>query len=197
MQSPDSQDDSFDDDDYATQDDPDDDDFRPRPSKRMRRQQTKKSSSHRSSASSVSSVASSMRTQQPSSAGINVNLSRSTLIAKYPRLPRDFPLLFHALGHDMAIDDAAAPKIGTVPNTATATEKCDILRDFFHRGRRVIQQLDAFINLVKPRNNGGRKAQALWPEISKPYSAAFTTVRRKVVERTENYKYTRRDILRK
>jgi hypothetical protein len=79
----------------------------------------------------------------------------------------------------------------------TPAQKCEVLRDFYGRGKRVIRQLDEFTQLVKPRTNSNRDVEPLWPEINKVYTQALIQVRRKVVERTENYKYTRRDNLRK
>jgi hypothetical protein len=163
---------------------------------RTRRKNKKKPAParRRTSATSASKEAAIGRTQP---ADPREHLSRAALLKKYPCLPVEFPLLFHALQPDMTIDDAAAPKIGTIPNSVTPAQKCEVLRDFYGRGKRVIRQLDEFTQLVKPRTNSNRDVEPLWPEINKVYTQALIQVRRKVVERTENYKYTRRDNLRK
>lgn len=74
---------------------------------------------------------------------------------------------------------------------------CDILRDFYHRGRRKLQQLDAFTARCDPRNDTARNIESGWPELFESQRVAIRDVRRKIVERCENYKYTRRDILTK
>ncbi|KLT44334.1 hypothetical protein CC85DRAFT_326482 [Cutaneotrichosporon oleaginosum] len=185
-----------DEDDYVTQDDGDDDDFRPISAQRKKK---KKGSPRRrrNTATSTRRVVSVVRAQPADSNKLSGNLSRAAFLKRYPRLPFEFPLLYYALLPDMTLDDAAAPKIGTIPSSVTPLQKCSILQDFYGRGKRLIRQLDEFSYLVKPRTSGSRTNEPLWTEIPKPYSRALVFVRRKVVERTENYKYTRRDLLKK
>ncbi|BEJ15073.1 hypothetical protein CspHIS471_0408400 [Cutaneotrichosporon sp. HIS471] len=204
-----------DDDNYVTDDDHDDDDFHLNPPKgkgtgrkqkkkglnssRNKKKKKRSGCSPRGSTSVPTSSAAgcSSRRQARNSENVSGSVSRAALLNRYPRLPQDFPLLFRALEPDLSIDERAAPKIGTIPKTVTPETKGEILQRFYHRGRRVIQQMDAFAILVKPRTTCGRKIEASWLELSLPYGKALIAVRRKIVERTENYKYTRRDTLRK
>jgi hypothetical protein len=63
---------------------------------------------------------------------------------------------------------------------------------YYHRGRRVLSQLDSFNGRCDRKYDGPDEK---WPEMDYYTRIAVRDVRRKVVERCENYKYTRRDIL--
>lgn len=106
----------------------------------------------------------------------------------YPLLAQTFPLFHTIIREDMTIHNMGVPPIGIIPNTVSGKHKCDILRDFYHCGKRKIEQLDAFAELCHSQT---------WSELSEPYRIKVRNMRRKMVERTENYKYTRRNILNK
>lgn len=123
-------------------------------------------------------------------------MSLTVLVKRYPLLPEFYPLFYQSLLDDLTLHPMAAPKIGTIPNSVIGVPKCDLLRDFWHRGKRKLQQLDAFTAHCNPRNESTGNHEA-WADLSESYRIAIRDVRRKIVERTENYKYTRRDILTK
>jgi hypothetical protein len=103
-----------------------------------------------------------------------------------------YPLFYYTLNNDLSINSDSVPLIGSIPSTVTPLEKADMLRGFFHRGRRVLAQLDAFTaKCDKKIDNGDDK----WEELDHHTRIAVRDVRRKCVERCENYKYTRRDLL--
>lgn len=109
------------------------------------------------------------------------DITLPALLAAYPFLAT-YPLFHSALAHDMTMSESAAPMIGTI--RADPLDKCDQMQHFFHAGRRRIAQLDAFV----------ARCTAEKP-LSDAWRAAIVGVRRKLVERCENYKYNRRDIL--
>ena len=86
------------------------------------------------------------------------------------------------------------PLIGSVPPTSSPVEKAAYLRAYFHRVRRLLAQLDAFTSRCERKHDGPGPR---WPELDYFTRTAIRDVRRKAVERSENYKYTRRDLLNK
>ncbi|WVQ86275.1 hypothetical protein IAT38_008443 [Cryptococcus sp. DSM 104549] len=119
-------------------------------------------------------------------------LSLWGLLQVYPEIPHLFPLFYYTLNNDLTINSDSVPLIGSIPSTCTPLEKADTLQAFFHRGRRVLAQLDAFGTRCDRKYDGPEQR---WPELDYHTRIAVRDVRRKVVERCENYKYTRRDIL--
>ncbi|WWC98477.1 hypothetical protein V866_005368 [Kwoniella sp. B9012] len=119
-------------------------------------------------------------------------LSLWGLLQVYGDIPFLFPLFYYTLNNDLTINSDSVPLIGSIPSTCTPLEKADTLRGFFHRGRRVLAQLDAFTARCDRKYEGPDER---WPELDYHTRIAIRDVRRKVVERCENYKYTRRDIL--
>jgi hypothetical protein len=114
------------------------------------------------------------------------------LIDEHPLLRETYPLFYHACTSDMLISNDAFPLIGSVPATSTPVEKADYLRQFYHKGRRCIAQLDAFTARCDKKYAG---PGARWQELDYAMKIAIRDIRRKGVERCENYKYTRRDLL--
>ncbi|ORY31273.1 hypothetical protein BCR39DRAFT_96852 [Naematelia encephala] len=121
-----------------------------------------------------------------------VELSLWGLLEVFPEIPRLFPLFYYTLNNDLTINSDSVPLIGSIPSTVTPLEKGDTLQAFFHRGRRVLAQIDAFTSRCDRKYEGPEEK---WPEMDYHTRIAIRDVRRKVVERCENYKYTRRDIL--
>ena len=121
-----------------------------------------------------------------------VDLSLYGLLQVYPEIPHSYPLFYYTLNNDLTINPDSVPLIGSIPSNVTAVEKANTLRDYFHRGRRVLAQLDAFTSRCDRKYDG---AQEKLIELEFNTRIAIRDVRRKVVERCENYKYTRRDIL--
>ncbi|KAK4686147.1 hypothetical protein P7C73_g3984, partial [Tremellales sp. Uapishka_1] len=119
-------------------------------------------------------------------------LSLFGLLEVYPEIPQCYPLFYYTLNNDLSINSDAVQLIGSIPSTYQPPEKAATLADFFHRGRRVLAQLDAFTARCDRKYEGPLQK---WPELDFHHRLAVRDVRRKVVERTENYKYTRRDIL--
>lgn len=115
------------------------------------------------------------------------------LLEIYPDIPKLYPLFYYTLLNDLKLNPAAAPMIGSIPPTYSPLEKGEALRAFFHRGRRMLAQLDAFTARCEPQFEG----PAPWPPLAVAMRKAIRDVRRKIVERCENYKYTRRDVLNK
>jgi hypothetical protein len=101
-------------------------------------------------------------------------------------------LFCYTLNNDLTINPDSVPLIGSIPSTATPAQKAEMLQTYFHRGRRVLAQLDAFTSRCDRKYEG---PEAKWAELDHSTRIAIRDVRRKVVERCENYKYTRRDIL--
>lgn len=129
----------------------------------------------------------------PASAAQPPPVSLFALLQVYPDIPRLYPLFYYTLLNDLKLNPDAAPMIGTIPQTYSQLEKSDALRAFFHRGRRMLAQLDAFTARCEVHiDQFGTRA---WPPIDRAMRVAIREVRRKIVERCENYKYTRRDIL--
>ncbi|WVW80772.1 hypothetical protein I302_102758 [Kwoniella bestiolae CBS 10118] len=119
-------------------------------------------------------------------------LSLWSLLQVYGEIPYQFPLFYYTLNNDLTINSDSVPLIGSIPSTCTPLEKAETLQNFFHRGRRVLAQLDAFTTRCDRKYEGPEQR---WPELDYHTRIAVRDVRRKVVERCENYKYTRRDIL--
>ncbi|WRT70762.1 uncharacterized protein IL334_007761 [Kwoniella shivajii] len=119
-------------------------------------------------------------------------LSLWGLLQVYADIPHLFPLFYYTLNNDLTINSDSVPLIGSIPSTCTPMEKADTLQAFFHRGRRVLAQLDAFTARCDRKYEGPEQK---WPELDYHTRIAVRDVRRKIVERCENYKYTRRDIL--
>lgn len=116
------------------------------------------------------------------------------LVNDHPELRTTFPLFYHILTPELVIDNDAFPLIGSVPSSCGPVDKAAHLQDYFHKGRRALAQLDAFTSRCDKRYEGpGQRWKPLTPEVK----IAIRDVRRKGVERCENYKYTRRDILNK
>lgn len=84
------------------------------------------------------------------------------------------------------------PLIGSIPSSFSPIDKAEALKTYFHRGRRVIAQIDAFTVRCDRKN---AESPDNWDELDFHTRVAVRDVRRKVVERCENYKYTRRDLL--
>jgi hypothetical protein len=103
-----------------------------------------------------------------------------------------YPLFYYTLNNDLTINCESVPLIGSIPSSCIPLDKAEMLRDFFHRGRRVLSQLDAFTTRCDRKYEGSLER---WAELEFYTRVAVRDVRRKVVERCENYKYTRRDIL--
>lgn len=120
------------------------------------------------------------------------DLSLWGLLQVYPQILDMFPLFYYTLNNDLSINSDSVPLIGTIPSSSTPIQKADTLRNFFHRGRRVLAQLDAFTARCDRKYDGPEER---WPELDHHTRIAIRDIRRKVVERCENYKYTRRDIL--
>lgn len=121
-----------------------------------------------------------------------VELSLWGLLEVYPEIPHLFPLFYYTLNNDLTINSASVPLIGSIPTTCTPHEKAETLRAYFHQGRRVLAQLDHFTLRCDRKYEGPEEK---WSELDSNTRIAIRDVRRKVVERCENYKYTRRDIL--
>ncbi|KAJ9095741.1 hypothetical protein QFC19_007454 [Naganishia cerealis] len=116
------------------------------------------------------------------------------LLDTHPRVREAFPLFYHILTDDMMINNESFPLIGSIPSTCTPVEKARFLKEFYHKGRRCLAQLDAFTARCDKRYDGpGDK----WKPLDHDTKIAIRDIRRKGVERCENYKYTRRDILNK
>ncbi|ORX40946.1 hypothetical protein BD324DRAFT_612635 [Kockovaella imperatae] len=124
--------------------------------------------------------------------GRKSDLSLWGLLQIYPEIPRSYPLFYYTLNNDLSINSDSVPLIGSIPSTATALEKADNLQAFYHRGRRVLSQLDAFTARCDRKYEG---PQEKLTELDHNTRIAVRDVRRKIVERCENYKYTRRDLL--
>lgn len=103
-------------------------------------------------------------------------------------------MFYNIITEDLIIDNNAFPLIGSVPSSSTPVQKAGYLQQYYHKGRRAIAQLDAFTARCDKRYDGpGQKWAPLTPEMK----IAIRDIRRKAVERCENYKYTRRDLLNK
>lgn len=127
-----------------------------------------------------------------SSRNNKVELSLYGLLQVYHEIPHMFPLFYYTLNNDLTINSDSVPLIGSIPSTHTPLQKADALQAFFHRARRVLAQLDAFTTRCDRKYEGPEER---WPELDYHTRIAIRDVRRKVVERCENYKYTRRDLL--
>lgn len=114
------------------------------------------------------------------------------LVEDHPAVRDVYPLFYHTCTPDMLINNDAFPLIGSIPSTCTPVEKAEQLKGFFHKGRRCIAQLDAFTARCEKKYEG---PGGMWEEMDYQMKIAIRDIRRKGVERCENYKYTRRDIL--
>ena len=121
-----------------------------------------------------------------------VELSLWGFVQVYPEIVQLFPLFYYTLNNDLSINSESVPLIGSIPSTVTPIEKADNLAMYYHRGRRVLSQLDTFSSRCDRKYDGPEEK---WSEMDYHTRIAVRDVRRKVVERCENYKYTRRDIL--
>lgn len=119
-------------------------------------------------------------------------LSLWGLLEVYPEIPHLFPLFYYTLNNDLTINSDSVPLIGSIPSTCSPNEKAQTLRGYFHRGRRVLAQLDNFTVRCDRKYEG---PEDKWSDLDFNTRIAVRDVRRKIVERCENYKYTRRDIL--
>lgn len=119
-------------------------------------------------------------------------LSLYGLLEGYPDIPHLFPLFYYTLNNDLTINNDSVPLIGSIPSTITPLEKSETLQNFYHRGRRVLAQIDSFTVRCDRKYEGPEDRRT---ELEYFTRIAIRDVRRKVVERCENYKYTRRDIL--
>ncbi|WWD20783.1 hypothetical protein CI109_105260 [Kwoniella shandongensis] len=166
-------------DEYTDGDLEDEEDFRPSKRSKGRKQMfNRKKSASYGSRRTVSSSAS--------------QLSLWGLLQVYPDIPHLFPLFYYTLNNDLTINSDSVPLIGSIPSACTPLEKADTLQAFFHRGKRVLAQLDAFCARCDRKYDGPEQK---WPELDYHTRIAVRDVRRKAVERCENYKYTRRDLL--
>jgi hypothetical protein len=118
-------------------------------------------------------------------------VSRDQLVKEYPLLPAEYPLVFHALLPNMTVNPELVPMIGSISSQFTVPEKCEVLKEMFGRARRVVAQLDAFTARAGPKN----ASPSRWKKLSTKTHTTLRDVRRKIVERCENYKYTRRNLL--
>lgn len=117
------------------------------------------------------------------------------LFEKYPSLPSRFPLFCFALEHNLTFHEPAVPMIKSLSQALLPLQKCEELKKLWHKGRRILAQLDAFVarcerKIIRPNDEK-------LPELDDSTRRAIRQVRRKIVERCENYKYTRRDTLNK
>ena len=110
----------------------------------------------------------------------------------YPDIRHLFPLFYYTLNNDLTINSDSVPLIGSIPSTFTPIEKAHTLQAFYHRGRRVLAQLDTFTSRCDRKYDGPEEK---WQDLDYNIRIAVRDVRRKIVERCENYKYTRRDLL--
>lgn len=110
----------------------------------------------------------------------------------------------------MVINNETAPLIGSIPSTCSPVEKANHLKAFYHRAKRSLAQLDAFTARCDKRYDGSGEK---WKPLDHDTKIAIRDIRRKAVERSENYRlasalqppfmvltsksyrYTRRDIL--
>ncbi|EIW70077.1 hypothetical protein TREMEDRAFT_29918 [Tremella mesenterica DSM 1558] len=171
-----SDDDSGGEDAYGSDNAEEEDDFRPM----KRTKGVRNSYTHQ-----VSYVPARKTTRKP-------DLSLWGLLQVYGEIPHKYPLFYYTLNNDLTINSDSVPLIGSIPSTCTPLEKAETLRAFFQRGRRVLAQLDAFTARCDRKYEGPEER---WTELEYHTRIAIRDVRRKVVERCENYKYTRRDLL--
>ncbi|WVR08658.1 hypothetical protein IAU60_005716 [Kwoniella sp. DSM 27419] len=128
----------------------------------------------------------------PKKKGPKPQLSLWGLCQVYPDVLMLYPLFYYTLNNDLTINSDSVPLIGSIPSTCTPLEKAEMLQQYFHRARRVLAQLDTFTSRCDRKYEGPLNR---WEELEYHTRIAIRDVRRKVVERCENYKYTRRDLL--
>ncbi|OXG73918.1 hypothetical protein C348_01900 [Cryptococcus neoformans Gb118] len=167
-----------DNDEYSSEQDPEEEEEEFRPSERSRGQTGFRQTSSYS--------------QSSNKASFKPQLSLWGLLQVYPEIPHLFPLFYYTLNNDLTINSDSVPLIGSIPSNCTPLAKAETLQAYFHRGRRVLSQLDVFTSRCDRKYEG---PDVRWPELDYHTRIAIRDVRRKVVERCENYKYTRRDIL--
>lgn len=103
------------------------------------------------------------------------------LLDTYPRLRETYPLFYHIVNDDMIINNETFPLIGSIPSTCTPLEKAQHLKEFYHKGKRCIAQLDAFTARCDKRYDGpGEK----WKPLDHDTKIAIRDIRRKGIERT-------------
>lgn len=103
------------------------------------------------------------------------------LLDTYPRLRETYPLFYHIINDDMIINNETFPLIGSIPSTCTPLEKAQHLKEFYHKGKRCIAQLDAFTARCDKRYGGpGDK----WKPLDHDTKIAIRDIRRKGIERT-------------
>lgn len=117
------------------------------------------------------------------------------LFERYPSLPSRFPLLCFALERNLSLHEPAVPMIKSLSQALSPLQKCEELKKLWHKGRRILAQLDAFV--ARCERKVIRPGDEKLPELDSETRQAIRQVRRKIVERCENYKYTRRDTLNK
>ncbi|KAJ9120856.1 hypothetical protein QFC22_002790 [Naganishia vaughanmartiniae] len=165
------------------EDDWDEDDYRRAP--RNHRRNTRRKPSYQQTGRSRAVSGRQSRGYRP---------SLREMLDTHPRIREAFPLFYHILTDDLMINNESFPLIGSIPSTCTPVEKANFLKEFYHKGRRCLAQLDAFTARCDKRYDGpGDK----WKPLDHDTKIAIRDIRRKGVERCENYKYTRRDILNK
>jgi hypothetical protein len=181
--------------------DDDDDDFVPNKRRRLKRQR----SSAIKTAQKVKPVKISKHQQQSPVNALRKRpyqhhdthipaLSRNEFVKMYPSLLDHYPLFYHILLPGMTVNSELVPKIGSIPPHFSTPDKCQALKAMFHRGRRILAQLDAFTRRCEPKYIG---VDGCLSPLSDSVRTTVRDVRRKIVERCENYKYTRRDLLNK
>ena len=116
------------------------------------------------------------------------------LVDEHPDVRTVFPLFYNIITEDMIINNSTFPLIGSVPTSCNPIQKAGYLQEYYHKGRRAIAQLDALTARCDKRYDGPGQR---WTPLSAEMKIAIRDIRRKAVERCENYKYTRRDLLNK
>jgi hypothetical protein len=97
-----------------------------------------------------------------------------------------FPLFYYIITDDMVINNDNAPLIGSIPSTCSPVEKANHLKAFYHRAKRSLAQLDAFTARCDKRYDGSGEK---WKQLDHDTKIAIRDIRRKLVERSENYRY--------
>lgn len=119
----------------------------------------------------------------------------ASLLATHPSLPTTYPLFHAMLTPDLGVSSDFIPLIGSISTTATPLEKAASLQVFYGKAKRCVAQLDAFVARCDEKKYDGPDEP--WEALDFAMKIAIRDARRKAVERTENYKYTRRDLLNK
>lgn len=135
------------------------------------------------------------RSLQPPPKRVCADNALVALFEKYPSLPSRFPLFCFALEHNLSFHEPSVPMIKSLSQALSPLQKCEELKKLWHKGRRILAQLDAFV--ARCERKVIRPGDEKLPELDYATRHAIRQVRRKIVERCENYKYTRRDTLNK